>query len=604
LIPLPIGCFKLEIFDGGKIFADANDKDCSNPQFDTSQPLSDYDGTVDGNKATFAGKWTGDLFVVQGDTESSEISTLSVGTRHFQFLQILTKCVAAPSMSPSSLPTGVPSVSSIPSKFPTRQPSSTPSSIPSLTPSVLPTNINSSLPSLYPSVSPSSTCPYNGFLGRTLKSVIYDQCWIFDLPTGKFKIDPTDSTCSKTTPGSTAYDLSQYERGVSNRIFFKKIPGLTSYKGYIQIIEDVELTQESLTLTNLDLNTDEFVFMLQVPDCPSSAPFISSEPSSEPSSKPSSKPSLEPSSQPSSVPSSAPSSDPSSKPSAVPSSQPSSVPSFAPSSDPSSKPSAVPSSQPSSVPSFAPSSDPSSKPSLEPSSQPSSVPSSAPSSDPSSKPSAVPSSQPSSVPSSAPSSDPSSKPSAVPSSQPSSPREHSSEYPSEHPSKYPSSKPSSMPFIPVSSIRKFFPDIPSDGHFELISEVPLNVGAADDFIIPMNLQSIKKGETNTAASFLIFNEHLIFNSNNFVIEDDFHGSGSIESTKDTPSTYDIDSDNDLFDFTITHVDGSFTYAINDQVVTGPMTMDVSNPLTSMALRPWSGDWRVFNWEIKHYDKSE
>jgi hypothetical protein len=319
------GCFKLEIFDGGHIYADFNNKDCSNPQFDASEELSDYDGTADGNKATFvtngkADKWSGVLFVVQGDADSTEISSLDLGQRRFELLLKTTKCVVAPSMSPSIPPTSVPSNSNIPSKFPTRQPSSIPSSIPSLTPSVLPTNIPSSLPSLYPSVSPSSTCPFDGFLGRTFKSVVYNACWIFDFsPTGKFKIDPTDSTCSRTTPDKTAYDLSQYKEGVSNRILFQQIPDQTSWKGYIQIIEDTELTEESLTRTKVDWNNDEFVFMLKVPDCPSSAPSISKEPSSEPSSKPSSKPSVNSSSEPSQYPSDFPSKHPSEKPSQYPS---------------------------------------------------------------------------------------------------------------------------------------------------------------------------------------------------------------------------------------------------------------------------------------------
>jgi hypothetical protein len=314
VIPLSLGCFKLEIFDGGHIYADFNDKDCSNPQFDTSKELSDYNGTADGNKATFAtndtaDKWSGVLFVLQGDADSTEISSLDVPNRQFQLLLKTMKIVAAPSMSPSVLPTSVPSYSSIPSKFPTRQPSSIPSSIPSLTPSVLPTNIHSSLPSLYPSVSPSSTCPYNGFLERTFKSVVINQCWIFDLSNEMLKIDSTDSTCSKTTPDKTVYDLSQYREGVSNKIWFKRIQDneKSTWEGHVQIIEDTELTQESLTLTKLDLTTDKSASMLKVPDCPSSAPSISREPSSQPSSKPSSKPSVIPSSEPSQYPSEFPS---------------------------------------------------------------------------------------------------------------------------------------------------------------------------------------------------------------------------------------------------------------------------------------------------------
>jgi hypothetical protein len=60
---------------------------------------------------------------VQGDTDSIEVSDLSIGQRQSQELQKMKKCVAAPSMSPSILPTDLLSYSSIPSIFPTSDPS-------------------------------------------------------------------------------------------------------------------------------------------------------------------------------------------------------------------------------------------------------------------------------------------------------------------------------------------------------------------------------------------------------------------------------------------------------------------------------------------------
>jgi hypothetical protein len=286
----------MEIFSGGHIYVDQNDGDCTNPKFDTSNPISFYGGIVDGNKATFitngeVDKWSGDLFIVQGDTDSTEISRLSVGQRQFRVLQKTTKCVAAPSMSPSTLPTNLPSYSSIPSKFPTRDPSPSPSSIPSLKPSTLPSNIHSSLPSLSPLALPSDACPYDGFLGRTFKSVVHNECWIFECyPGGKMKVDHTDSTCSKNTPDSSAYVLSQYKQGLSNRLFFERIPDATesTWEVYISVIEDAELTQETLLLTKFGWNSNKLIVMLKVPDCPSSEP--SEKPSSNPSGMPSSSP--------------------------------------------------------------------------------------------------------------------------------------------------------------------------------------------------------------------------------------------------------------------------------------------------------------------------
>jgi alpha-tubulin suppressor-like RCC1 family protein len=362
----------MEIFDGGHIYVDENDGDCSNPKFDISNPMSYYGGTKDGNKAAFItndkpGKWSGELFVVQGDTDSIEVSDLNVSQKQFQVLQKVTNCVAAPSMSPSILPTDLPSYSSIPSKFPTRDPSPSPSSIPSFKPSALPSNIHSSLPSLYPSALHPNACPSDGFLGRTFKSVVYDQCWIFETyPGGKMTIDPSDSTCSKVTPDSTAHVLSQYKQSISNKFVFERIPGATgsSWEGYIQIVEDAESTQETLKLTKFGWTTNKFAFMLKVSDC------ASSEPSVKPSLKPSTSPSSQPSSVWSSSPSSEPSFKPSGKPSAVPSSKPSSVPSSSPSSEPISKPSSKPSLAPSPKPSSVPSSAPSSEPSFKPSSSP------------------------------------------------------------------------------------------------------------------------------------------------------------------------------------------------------------------------------------------
>jgi hypothetical protein len=269
--------------------------------------LSDYGGTADGNKASFvkngkASKWSGYLFVVQGDTDSIKVSSLNVGQRQIQFLHKTANCMAAPSISPSIIPSHFPSYSSIPSEVPTHDPSLSPSSIPSLNPSELPSNIRSSLPSLHPTALHPNACPSDGFLGRTFKSVVFNQCWIFESYIGgKAKIDTTDSTCSKTTPDSTAYVLSQYKQGASNRFFFERTPGATGsqWEGYIEFIEDNALTQETFGLKKLNLSADDFAFTLRVPDCPSNTPSLSTKSSTKPSSKPSSFPSSEPSSVPS-----------------------------------------------------------------------------------------------------------------------------------------------------------------------------------------------------------------------------------------------------------------------------------------------------------------
>jgi hypothetical protein len=311
LFPLLDACFKMEIFDGGSIYVDENNGDCTNPKFDTSAPMSYYGGTEDGNKATFVtngkpGKWSGELFVVQGDTDSTEVSDLDIGQKQFQVLQKMTKCVAAPSMSPSALPTDLPSYSSIPSMFPTRDPSESPSDRPSMTPSALPTNIHSSLPSLQPSPLHPNACPSGGFVGRTFKSVVFDECWTFEsFSGGNINVDPTDSTCSATTPHSSTYVLGEYKENAANKFFFVTIPSTTdsaSWEGYIEILEDTKLTQESLELTKLGWNTNKLVFTLSVPDCtssepsvkPSSMPSISSNPSSSPTRNPTPKPTPNP----------------------------------------------------------------------------------------------------------------------------------------------------------------------------------------------------------------------------------------------------------------------------------------------------------------------
>jgi hypothetical protein len=278
LLPLLDACFKMEVFDGGNIYVDESDSNCFNPKFDESNPMSYYGGTKDGNKATFItddkpGKWSGELIVVQGDTDSIKVSDLDIGQKKFQVLQKMTNCEAAPSMSPSVLPTELPSYSNIPSMFPTRNPSKSPSSKPSSSPSSKPSNIHSSLPSLHPTALHPNACPNDGFLGRTFKSVVYNECWIFELFTGgQIKVDPNDSTCSKTTPHSSTYVLTEYKQNSSNKIVFKTITGATesTWEGYIQIMEDTKLTKESLELTKLGWNTNELVFTLTVPDCASS----------------------------------------------------------------------------------------------------------------------------------------------------------------------------------------------------------------------------------------------------------------------------------------------------------------------------------------------
>jgi hypothetical protein len=289
LLPLLNACFKMEIFDGGNMYVDESDGDCTNPKFNKSNPMSYYGGTKDGNKATFItngkpGKWSGELFVVQGDKDNIEVSNLDIGQKQFQVLQTMKNCVAAPSMSPSILPTDVPSYSSIPSMFPTRDPTKSPSTKPSSNPSSQPSNIHSSLPSLHPTALRPNACPSDRFLERTFKSVVFEGCWMFEIFNGgNIKVDPTDSTCSETTPHSSTYVLSKYKQNTSNKIVFETIPGTTesTWGGYIEILEDTKLTQESLKLKKLGWNTNELVFTLTVPLCPSSVP--SEKPSLKPS---------------------------------------------------------------------------------------------------------------------------------------------------------------------------------------------------------------------------------------------------------------------------------------------------------------------------------
>jgi hypothetical protein len=207
-------------------------------------------------------------------------------------LQTMENCMAAPSMSPSVVPTDLPSYSSIPSMFPTRDPSESPSTKPSSNPSLQPSNIHSSLPSLHPTALHPNACASDGFLGRTFKSLVFDECWTFELFSGgNINVDPTDSTCSATTPHSSTYVLGEYKENTSNKIFFETIPSTTdaAWEGYIEILEDTKLTQESLELTKLGWNTNKLVFTLSVPECASSEPSV--RPSSMPSTSPSSKPS-------------------------------------------------------------------------------------------------------------------------------------------------------------------------------------------------------------------------------------------------------------------------------------------------------------------------
>jgi surface protein len=140
-----------------------------------------------------------------------------------------------------------------------------------------------------------NACPSDGFLGRIFKSVVFEKCWIFEaFAGGQIKVDPTDSTCSGTTPHSSTYPLSEYKQNMSNKILFEANPGTTepTWGGYIEILEDTKSTQESLELTKLGWNTNEVVFTLTVPLCPSSAP--SEKPSSKPSVSVSSEPSIQP----------------------------------------------------------------------------------------------------------------------------------------------------------------------------------------------------------------------------------------------------------------------------------------------------------------------
>jgi hypothetical protein len=326
-------CYKIEIYEGGHLYADINDKDCSNPQIDTSRPLSHFSNALE-NKAIFSNnkdpnKWSGRFIVVEDSiisSESIEISLLNFDTMKFEMLLKTAKCVQAPSMSPSSLATNLPSVSSIPSYVPTRESSSHPSSTPSLIPSVLPSSSPSSSLSYNPSTSPSSTCAVTEFMGRTFTFVLYNACWTFDFfKMGDIKVDYSDTTCSKTT-SSLQYKFSEFDSTSAStplNKFYYKLSG--EWEGYIEIIEDNESSQENMIVQDFNLFQKEFQFSLRVPKCiqaPSQTP--TNIPSS--SGKPSLLPSTAPSSEPSSLPSVSPSSQPSAEPSLLPSTAPSSPP--------------------------------------------------------------------------------------------------------------------------------------------------------------------------------------------------------------------------------------------------------------------------------------
>jgi hypothetical protein len=105
------------------------------------------------------------------------------------------------------------------------------------------------------------------------KSVVFEECWTFEtFSSGQIKVDPTDSTCSKSTSHSSTYVLNQFKQNTSNKIVFEAIPGATEsiWRGYIEILEDTKLTKETLKLKKLGWNTNELVFTLTVPLCPSS----------------------------------------------------------------------------------------------------------------------------------------------------------------------------------------------------------------------------------------------------------------------------------------------------------------------------------------------
>jgi hypothetical protein len=218
------------------------------------------------------------------------------------------------------------------------------------------------------------------------------------------------------------------------------------------------------------------------------------------------------------------------------------------------------------------------------------------SNDDTSRPSNTPTKKQSQQPSNPPTKNPTKGPTITPSERP-------SPEPSSKPNPKPSSEPSLAPSLTVTSIRPFFPDLPSDGKFEPLTTgnnhgVPLNAGAGDDFFIPMNLQATEKGEKNTATSFLIFGKHLVFNSKNFVVGDGSFGSDTTELGENIPSSSDVgDDSNGSFEFTIARVDGILSFAVNGQAVSGATVTSDSDRLTSMALLPWRGDWEVFNWEV-------
>ena len=201
-------CWRIEIFENGKMTADFFSKTCSNAFFQPTVEFSVFDSIdQERNAALFLNTQQQSTWLVHFKksltaTETGvEVLKWDVTSGEFEIELTVISCTEM-TKRPSMLPSQIPSI--LPSKEFSMSPSQIPSMSPSDVPSLLPSKEFSVSPSQIPSVSPSEEptfapiCTMNQVFGAVYRFVQNNMCWRVEMiENGKIEVDFYDSTCSR-----------------------------------------------------------------------------------------------------------------------------------------------------------------------------------------------------------------------------------------------------------------------------------------------------------------------------------------------------------------------------------------------------------------------
>jgi len=225
-------CIRIQLFEGGTVFADTNNPNCDNVDFSAHAHYSDFSSFSE-NKAIFVGGpnslgYDG-FFAFKEDPSVTEptLNLLSINAQTFEFDLLFGACTRAPSYMPSLLPSNSPETSY-------------------------------------------TQCPINQYEGQTYYSSYQDAqktaCYRLQLFNGgTVAINLADPFCDNTSNYQVSATLSNYA-GIEGEVA-SFTPAEREWTGIVRATLDPDVTEPTATFFLVDNPNKYFITHLKVPSC-------------------------------------------------------------------------------------------------------------------------------------------------------------------------------------------------------------------------------------------------------------------------------------------------------------------------------------------------